>query len=114
MRDLVLLLVQVLATLIRFLRPGGVRAIVGETLLLKHQLLIINRPRQRSRTPCLAICSSGLQLNVSVCRYRCVPTPRRPLARAILLAASPECRVAKHQGNPHMVYSWCQPGAKLS
>ena len=48
MRDLFLLLVQVLTTLIRFLRPGGVRAIVAETLLLKHQLLIINRTRQRA------------------------------------------------------------------
>lgn len=48
MRDLVLLLVQVLTTLIRLLRPGGVRAIIAETLLLKHQLLIINRTRQRA------------------------------------------------------------------
>lgn len=48
MRDLVLLLVQVLTTLIRLLRPGGVMAIMAETLLLKHQLLIMNRTRQRA------------------------------------------------------------------
>jgi transposase InsO family protein len=46
-RDLAVLLVHVPATVARLAGPGGVRAVVAESLLLKHQLLILNR----SRTP---------------------------------------------------------------
>ena len=48
MRNLVVLLIHFIATLARLLGPGGVRSIVAESLLLKHQLLIVNRSRQRS------------------------------------------------------------------
>ena len=48
MRDVVLLLVHLLATLAKLLGPGGTRAVVVESLLLKHQLLISNRSRQRA------------------------------------------------------------------
>ena len=45
MRDLLVLFVHLLTTLARLLGPGGARAVVGETLLIKHQLLILNRSR---------------------------------------------------------------------
>ncbi|RPH53282.1 MAG: hypothetical protein EHM84_04130 [Lysobacterales bacterium] len=48
MRDLVLLLVHLIATVAKLLRSGGARSIVAESLLLKHQLLILNRPRARA------------------------------------------------------------------
>ena len=48
MRNLVVLFIHFLAILARLLGPGGVRSIVAESLLLKHQLLIVNRSRQRS------------------------------------------------------------------
>jgi putative transposase len=48
MRDLVVLFIHFIATLARLLGPGGARSIVAESLLLKHQLLIVNRSRQRS------------------------------------------------------------------
>jgi hypothetical protein len=32
----------------RFLRPGGVRAVVAESLLLKQQIIVSNRSRQRA------------------------------------------------------------------
>ena len=48
MRDLVVLLIHFIATLARLLGPGGARSIVAESLLLKHQLLILNRSRQRA------------------------------------------------------------------
>ena len=48
MRDLVVLFIHLIATLARLLGPGGVRSLVAESLLLKHQLLIVNRSRQRS------------------------------------------------------------------
>src|ERR1700687_338888 len=48
MRPLVVLFIHFIATLARLLGPGGVRSLVAESLLLKHQLLIVNRSRQRS------------------------------------------------------------------
>lgn len=48
MRDLLLLAIHLLVTLAKLLRPGGVRAVAAESLLLKHQLLISNRSRQRA------------------------------------------------------------------
>jgi hypothetical protein len=48
MHDLFILAIHLLVTLAKFLRPGGVRAVVGESLALKHQLLICNRSRQRA------------------------------------------------------------------
>jgi hypothetical protein len=38
-RDLLLLTIHLLATLAKFLGPGGVRWVAAESLLLKHQLL---------------------------------------------------------------------------
>jgi hypothetical protein len=32
---------------LRVVRPGGVRAVVAESILTKHQLLILNRSRRR-------------------------------------------------------------------
>ena len=48
MRDLLLLAIHLLVTLSKLLRPGGVRALAAESLLLKHQLVISNRRRQRA------------------------------------------------------------------
>jgi len=48
MRHLVVLFTHFIATLARLLGPGGVRSLVAESLLLKHQLLIVNRSRQRT------------------------------------------------------------------
>jgi len=52
MRDLVVLFIHFIATLARLLKPGGARSIVAESLLLKHQLLILNRSRHRSPNLC--------------------------------------------------------------
>ena len=48
MRNLVVLFIHFITTLARLLGPGGIRSIVAESLLLKHQLLIVNRSRRRS------------------------------------------------------------------
>src|SRR5207247_2707428 len=37
-----------IATLARLLGPGGIRSVVAESVLVKQQLLILNRSRQRS------------------------------------------------------------------
>jgi putative transposase len=48
MMHLLILVVHLLATIAKLLRPGGVRAVVAESLLLKHQLLISSRARRRA------------------------------------------------------------------
>ena len=48
MRELVILFVHAIATLARLLGPGGIRSVVAESVLVKQQLLILNRSRQRS------------------------------------------------------------------
>src|ERR1035441_4096559 len=48
MRNLVILFVHVTATLARLVGPGGIRSEVAESVLIKQQLLILNRSRQRS------------------------------------------------------------------
>jgi len=48
MRDLVILFMHLIVTLARLLGPGGMRSVVAESVLVKHQLLILNRSRARS------------------------------------------------------------------
>jgi hypothetical protein len=42
------LIAHLVTTLVRLALPGGVRAVIAESLLLKHQLLILNRSRNRA------------------------------------------------------------------
>ena len=48
MRDVVLLLVHLIVTVVRLVRPGGLRGVVAESVLVKHQLLILQRGRKRA------------------------------------------------------------------
>ena len=48
MKTLLVLLAHLLTTLAKLLGPGGAKAIVADSLLMKQQLLIINRSRQRA------------------------------------------------------------------
>jgi putative transposase len=48
MKDLLILLAHLLATIAKLLGPGGARAVVADSLLLTQQLLIINRSRRRA------------------------------------------------------------------
>src|SRR5262249_27601735 len=47
-RELAILLLHVFATVVRLAGPGGVRAVVAESVLVKQQLLILNRSRKRA------------------------------------------------------------------
>jgi hypothetical protein len=49
MRDPVVLIVHRLATVARLAGPGRVHAVVAESVVVKQQLLILNRSRRRSR-----------------------------------------------------------------
>ena len=48
MKDLLVLLVPLLTTVAKLPGPGGARAIVADSLLMKQQLLVINRSRRRA------------------------------------------------------------------
>ncbi|MDB4224732.1 hypothetical protein N9850_13250, partial [Granulosicoccus sp.] len=48
MRDLLILVAHLLSTIATLLGPGGARAVVANSLLMKQQLLVINRHRKRA------------------------------------------------------------------
>jgi len=48
MKDLIALLLHLLTTIARLLGPGGAKAVVADSLLMKKQLLVINRSRKRA------------------------------------------------------------------
>jgi putative transposase len=48
MRDLIALVVHLITTVLRITQPGGLRSVVAESVLMKHQLLIVNRSRRRA------------------------------------------------------------------
>ena len=88
MRDLVILFVHLIVTLARLAGPGGVRSVVAESVLVKQQLLILNRSRQRS--PNLRI-SDGLIAGLCALLMR----PRRRIRSAIVL--KPSTLLSLHQ-----------------
>jgi putative transposase len=52
MRVFVILFVHLIATVAKAAGPGGIRSVVAESVLVKHQLLILNRSRKRAPNLC--------------------------------------------------------------
>ena len=52
MRDPIILLVHLIATLARLMGPGGLRSVVAESVLVKQPLLMLNRSRHRAPNLC--------------------------------------------------------------
>jgi hypothetical protein len=48
MKDVIYLLFHLLTTLAKSVRPGGGRSVIAENLILKQQLIIHSRSRQRA------------------------------------------------------------------
>ena len=48
MREFAILLVHLIGILARLAKPGGLRSVVAESVLVRHQLLILNRGRKRA------------------------------------------------------------------
>ena len=48
MSDICALVLHVIVTVIRLAKPGGLRSVVAESTLVRHQLLILNRGRKRA------------------------------------------------------------------
>ena len=63
MRDLVILFVHLIVTVARLARPVGFRSVVAESVLVRQQLLVLNRGRKRA--PALA---KQVQISYTVLR----------------------------------------------
>jgi putative transposase len=48
MHDILVVLLHSIVTVVRLLKPGGLRAVVAESALTRHPLLILNRSRKRA------------------------------------------------------------------
>ena len=48
MRDVAIVILHLIVTMVRLARPGGLRSVVAESVLVKHQLVILNRGRKRA------------------------------------------------------------------
>ena len=48
MRDFAVVFIHLIVTLARLARPGGLRSVVAESVLVRHQLLVLNRGRKRA------------------------------------------------------------------
>jgi hypothetical protein len=48
MPDFLVILVHLIVTVVRLAKPGGFRSVVAESVLVRHQLLILNRGRKRA------------------------------------------------------------------
>jgi len=48
MYEFIVLIVHLVVTFFRLAKPGGVRSVVAESVLVRHQLLILNRGRKRT------------------------------------------------------------------
>ena len=48
MKSAVLLFVHFLVLIAKALRPGGIKALIAENLILKHQLTVLSRTRQKA------------------------------------------------------------------
>ncbi len=77
MKTVALLLIHAVVTLAKLVGPGGIRAVVAESCVIKHQLIVLNRAR--SRAPHLTALDR-LLLGMSTL----LMTPRR-LAQSVIL-----------------------------
>src|SRR5262252_9145382 len=70
MRDFLILFVHLLGIVVRLARPGGLRSVVAESVLVRHQLLISNRGRRRAPNLC-----AGDRIITGLCTLFMAPVP---------------------------------------
>ena len=51
MYDILVVFVHLIVTVVRLIKPGGLRAVVAESVLTRHQILLLNRSRKASSQP---------------------------------------------------------------
>jgi transposase InsO family protein len=110
MKAVLLLFAHFLTTLARLLGPGGLQAVLAENLLIKHQLLVLNRSRQRAPT------LSPLD-RMFLGFWTLFMKPRRLLRAAVVIR--PSTLLKFHQALKQRKYRWLfssqqrdQPGPK--
>src|SRR5215472_16133867 len=75
MHDILVVLVHSIVTVVRLIKPGGLRAVVAESALTRHQLLILNRSRKRvpslrvSDRIIAGLCPSHAPISFAALRY---------------------------------------------
>jgi hypothetical protein len=107
MRDFLVLFVHLIVTVARLARPGGLRSVVAESALVRHQLLVISRGRKRA--PNLRAAD---RIIAGLCTLFHAPgtgSPFRHRSEAFHLAASPECD--EETKVPNVVFAWAQASA---
>jgi putative transposase len=97
MRDLLVLMAHLIVTIIRIMAPGGARAVIAESLLLKHQLLVLNRSR-RKEPPLRALDRILLGLGATLV------SPQRILKVAV--AVRPATLLRFHRALVQRKYQW--------
>jgi hypothetical protein len=101
MRDFLILFVHLIVTAARLARPGGLRSVVAESVLVRHQLLVLNRGRKRApklRTPDRIIAGFVYPFHAPG-----TPSPFRHRSEACHSAALPQC--AEDKKIPHVVFA---------
>jgi len=81
MRDIFTLFLHSIVSIIRLAQPGGLRAVVAESVLMRHQVLILNRGRKRA--PNLRSCD---RIIAGLCTL--LMRPARVLRSAVALKTS--------------------------
>jgi len=96
LREIFLQLPDFLTRLAELLDPGGARAVVAENLLLKHQLLVLNRSRSRGLN-----LKAGNRILVGLCyqfvRPGCLPKQDIILKPDTLLAFHQALKARKYR-----------------
>ena len=110
MKDLIFLIFQLLTTLAKLNRPGGGRVVIAENLILKQQLIIHSRSRQRA--PNLSTQDRAL-----LGFWSLFLNPRRIARSAIIIKPSTLLRfhTAMNKRKYRLLYSsggGCKPGLK--
>ncbi len=95
MRDFAVLFLHLLATIARLAGPGGARSLVAESVLIKQQLLILNRSRPRS--PNLRVSD---RIIAGLCAL--LMRPGRMIRSAIVL--KPSTLLSLHRALTHRKY----------
>ena len=107
MLDVVILFLHLIATVIRLAGPGGLRSVVAKSLLLKHQLQILNRGRKRA--PNLRAAERFIAGLCTLFHEPGTRSPFRHRPEAIHAAASPPR--AGQTKVPHVVFAQAQASA---
>jgi len=93
MSEKIELLIHFICTLIKLLKPGGVKVVMAETMTTRQQLIVINRGRKRAVLPQ----ASGLP---------CIRLRRTPLSTVALIGPDPnpipKCGAVRTPAHNHL------------